>query len=165
MVLTFGVKDLVARGKTRQEIAKYIDSDDVIFQDLNDLKAACIEAAEGTTQVEGFEEGVFSGKYVTEVPEGYFRHLSELRNGKRAQGAGVTIVKAGGDEGSVVTSSGPVNRPPEGDEADAFWNANTIKRPEDCEDIRYVVSDIELLCVYLLTLRQSLQHCKRTCDS
>jgi len=114
--------ELVARGKTRREIAEYIGADDVIFQDLDDLKAACLEAAEGTSKVEDFEVGVFCGKYVTDVPEGYFRHLSELRNGKRAQKAG-------------VASSGPANGPPEADEADALRNANGIKTPEYREDI------------------------------
>ncbi|KAK2594856.1 hypothetical protein QQS21_007406 [Conoideocrella luteorostrata] len=92
--------DLIARGKTRQEIAKYIQADDVIFQDLEDLKAACHEAAEGTSQVQDFEVGVFCGQYVTDVPEGYFTHLSEIRNGKQGQN---------GDAGNVVASSGPVN--------------------------------------------------------
>ncbi|RYP11878.1 hypothetical protein DL767_011281 [Monosporascus sp. MG133] len=130
--------DLVAHGKTRQEIAKYIGADDVIFQDLDGkdgLKAACIEAAESTSQVEDFEVGVFCGKYVTEVPEGYFEHLSELRSGKPKRKAGVTNVKAGGDEGSVISSSGPVNGPPDGNEPDALRNTNGIKIPEHQEDI------------------------------
>lgn len=122
VVLTLGVKDLVAHGKTRQQIAEYIGADDVIFQDLDGkdgLKAACMEAAESTSQVEDFEVGVFCGKYVTEVPEGYFEHLSDIRSGL----------------GTLVTSSGPVNGLPEGDEA---------RIPEDREDIRYVVTDIEI---------------------
>lgn len=118
---------MVAHGRTRQEIAKYIGADDVIFQDLDGkdgLKAACMEAAESTSQVQDFEVGVFCGKYVTEVPEGYIEHLSELRNGKRWQKPAVTNIKPGRDEeGSVVASSGPTNRPPEGN------------------DIRYVVVD------------------------
>lgn len=139
-MLTLGVKDLVAHGKTRQEIAKYIDADDVIFQDLDDLKAACMEAAESTSQVDDFEVGVFCGKYVTKVPEGYLEHLSELRSGKRWQKAAVTNIKPGRDEeGSVVASSGPTNRPQEGN------------------DIRYVLVDIEIeialrLLINLLTV-------------
>ncbi len=129
-MLTLGVEDLVAHGRTRQEIAKYIGADDVIFQDLDGkdgLKAACMEAAESTSQVQDFEVGVFCGKYVTDVPEGYFEHLSELRSGKPWQKTAVTNIKPGGDEeGSVVASSGPTNRPPEGN------------------DLRYVVFDIEI---------------------
>ncbi|PHH91502.1 hypothetical protein CDD83_231 [Cordyceps sp. RAO-2017] len=121
--------DLVAHGKTREEISRYIGADDVIFQDLDDLKAACMEAAEGTSEVEDFEVGVFSGKYITEVPEGYFEHLSDLRNGKRGHKAGLTTIKAGGDEGSLVSSSGPSNGPSGGE------NADGIKIPEHQEDI------------------------------
>ena len=65
---------MVAHGRTRQEIAKYIGADGVIFQDLDGkdgLKAACIGAAESTSQVQEFEVGVFCEKHVTEVPEGY----------------------------------------------------------------------------------------------
>ncbi|KPM37893.1 Amidophosphoribosyltransferase [Neonectria ditissima] len=112
--------DLVAHGRTRKQIAEYIGADDVIFGDLdgeNGLKAACIEAAEGTPQVEDFEVGVFCGKYVTGVPEGYFEHLSDLRNGRRGKKVTVTNIEAGGNEGgSVVVSSGPTDGPPEGPE-------------------------------------------------
>ncbi|RYP68989.1 hypothetical protein DL769_005376 [Monosporascus sp. CRB-8-3] len=71
-----------AYGRTPQEIAQHINADAVIFQDLGDLTAACIEAAEGESEVQDFEVGVFSGKYITEVPEGYFEHLSNLRGNK-----------------------------------------------------------------------------------
>lgn len=137
-MLTLGVEDLVAHGRTQQEIAKYIGADEVIFQDLDGkdgLKAACMEAAESTSQVQDFEVGVFCGKYVTEVPEGYIENLSELRSGKRWQKAAVTNIKPGRDEeGSVVASSGPTNRPPEGN------------------DIRYVVVDIEIALRLLINV-------------
>lgn len=144
-MLTVGVEDLVARGKTRQEIAKYIGADDVIFLDLDGkdgLKAACIEAAGSTSKVEDFEVGVFCGTYITEVPEGYLDRLSEIRSGKPEHKAGVTNIKAGGDEGSIVASSGPVIGPSDGDEADALRNANGA--PEHQEDIRYVDFDIKI---------------------
>lgn len=112
--------DLVAHGRTTQEIADYIGADEVIFQDLDGkdgLKAACMEAAETESKVEGFEVGVFCGRYVTEVPEGYFEHLSDLRNGKRKAKTALTEIKSGGDEGAnVVVSSGPTNGPPDSDE-------------------------------------------------
>lgn len=127
--------DLVAYGRSRQEIAKYIDADDVIFQDLdgkNGLKAACLEAAESTSQVQFFETGVFNGKYVTEVPEGYFEHLSELRNGKRKPKATVAHVEASvSDEGSVVASAGPACGPLEDEDA-----TNGMRSPMHREDIR-----------------------------
>lgn len=149
-------KDLVAHNRTRQQIAEYIQADDVIFQDLDDLKAACIEAVEDTSEVEDFEGGVFCGKYITDVPEGYFEHLSALRKGKRAQRASVTNIKAGGDEGGVVTSSGPVNGVPGGDEENTLRDANIIKTPEYREDIRYVVVDIKVALRLLTNAFDSL---------
>lgn len=89
--------ELVAYKRTTEEIAKHINADAVIFQDLEDLNAACMEAAEGPTKVQDFEVGVFSGKYSTEVPEGYFEHLSNLRGNKDKV------------NGTVVVNGGPVN--------------------------------------------------------
>jgi amidophosphoribosyltransferase len=121
-------EDLVAHGRTNQQIADYIGADQVIFQDLDGpdgLKAACMEAAEDTSKVTSFETGVFSGCYVTEVPEGYFEHLSDLRSGKRKAKTALTSIKAGGDEGgNVVVSSGPTNGP-EADEREDIRSVST----------------------------------------
>lgn len=81
---------------------------------------------------------MFEGRYVTDVPEGYFERLSELRDAGKPKTNGVTNVAAGGDEGNVVTTSGPVNGPSKEAEADALRAANGIKTPEHREDIRYV---------------------------
>lgn len=138
------MQDLVAHGKTRQEIAQHIHADEVIFQDLADLKASCIEAAEGPTEIEDFEVGVFCGKYVTDVPEGYFEHLSRLRGKEKKTAA--RAIEAGGTgsvHATVVTNSGPVNiaaRRPGDDDDDVGedGNENNGSRPEHREDIRYV---------------------------
>ena len=132
---------MVAQGKTEVEIAKYIDADEVIFQDLDDLKAACMEAADPASQVEDFEVGVFCGKYITDVPEDYLSHLSNLRNSKKAQKNSILNVMPGGVEGTVISSSGPADGPPkEYGEVDYFpGDANIgIKVPDYAEDIRYV---------------------------
>lgn len=130
--------DLVAHGKTRQEIAEHIHADEVIFQDLADLKASCIEAADGPTEIDDFEVGVFCGKYVTDVPDGYFEHLSNLRGkGKsRKVGAG----ESGQGHATVVTNSGPVNDAShrDGDDDDDVGQGgyeNSNSRPEHREDI------------------------------
>ncbi|KKY38315.1 putative amidophosphoribosyltransferase [Diaporthe ampelina] len=135
--------DLVAHGKTRQEIAQHIHADEVIFQDLADLKASCIEAAEGPTEIEDFEVGVFCGKYVTDVPEGYFEHLSRLRGKERKTAA--CAIEAGepgqGGHATVVTNSGPVNvasrrdADDDDDAGDDDDNENDSSRPEHREDI------------------------------
>lgn len=145
-MLTYWVQDLVAHGKTRQEIAQHIHADEVIFQDLDDLKASCIEAAEGPTEIKDFEVGVFCGKYVTDVPEGYFEHLSKLRGKERktmarAMEAGLP----GSGHATVVTNSGPVNVASrrdgdDDDDAGEDGKENGSSRPEHREDIRYVAS-------------------------
>lgn len=145
-MLTCCEQDLVAHGKTRQEIAQHIHADEVIFQDLDDLKASCIEAAEGPTEIEDFEVGVFCGKYVTDVPKGYFEHLSKLRGKERKTAA--RALEAGASapgHATVVTNSGPVNvasRRPDDDDDNAGegGNENNGSRPEHREDIRYVAA-------------------------
>ncbi|KAK6840913.1 hypothetical protein PG989_010425 [Apiospora arundinis] len=75
-------QELIATNRDRQAIAKVIDADSVIYQNLDDLKAACAECSPEHGPKE-FEVGVFCGSYVTPVPEGYFEHLAELRGKKK----------------------------------------------------------------------------------
>ena len=92
-------RELIASDKDRFEIAKVIGADEVIFQDLDDLKDACKELSPPDGPKD-FEIGVFCGTYATEVPEGYFDHLAEL-HGEKPNGAKLS--------GSLVANSGPVN--------------------------------------------------------
>ncbi|KAI1080441.1 amidophosphoribosyltransferase [Whalleya microplaca] len=87
-------KELIASGKDRFAIAKSIDAEEVIYQDLDDLKAACADLAPpgGPTQ---FEVGVFCGSYVTPIPEGYFDHLSEMRGTKRKHAVPAQVASSG----------------------------------------------------------------------
>lgn len=79
--------ELVAHNHTGADaISKHIGADSVIYQTLEDLKAACVDAArEANSQdaPENFEVGVFCGSYVTPVDEGYFEHLERLRGQTR----------------------------------------------------------------------------------
>ena len=50
----------------------------VIYQTLSDLETACAELSpRGIDSY--FESGVFSGRYITGVPDGYLKHLEWVR--------------------------------------------------------------------------------------
>lgn len=76
-------QELVAHNRDRFAIAKYIGAEEVIYQSLPDLKAACAELSPRDPKTQEFEVGVFCGKYVTPVSEGYFEHLEHIRGEKR----------------------------------------------------------------------------------
>ncbi|KAI0546745.1 nucleophile aminohydrolase [Xylaria curta] len=92
-------QEMIAHEKTREDIAQLIGADDLIYQDLDDLKQACAEAAPNGGVTE-FEVGVFCGKYQTEVPKGYFDHLNEIRGKNKTNDV---------PKGAIKVSSGPVN--------------------------------------------------------
>lgn len=71
--------ELIAYSKTPAEIATAIGADTVIYQSLSDLEAACAELSPRGIDC-CFESGVFSGRYVTHVPDGYFEHLERIRD-------------------------------------------------------------------------------------
>ncbi|KAG5931044.1 hypothetical protein E4U53_001978 [Claviceps sorghi] len=108
--------ELAAHGRTTEEIAEYIQADHLVYLTLEGLKAACMDAAEKDSKVENFEIGVFNGNYVTGVPEGYFEHLSSVRQqGKKRKAATLDLTLNGSadsaettDNPVVVTNSGPV---------------------------------------------------------
>ncbi|KAI9871859.1 MAG: amidophosphoribosyltransferase [Pleopsidium flavum] len=71
------ITELIAHERDRQSIAAHINADDVIYQSLVDLEAACAELSPRKNQ--RFEVGMFCGKYVTPVSEGYLEHLDRIR--------------------------------------------------------------------------------------
>lgn len=64
-----------------ETISNYIGADTVIYQTLDDLKAACAEILKenGRSEPTQFEVGVFCGAYVTPVSDGYFEYLENMR--------------------------------------------------------------------------------------
>ena len=70
--------ELIATGKTIDELAKNIGADELIFQDLKDLKDSVTEAAPALST---FDSSVFDGHYVTgDVTEEYLATLEQQRN-------------------------------------------------------------------------------------
>lgn len=70
--------ELIAAGKTDEEIEAQIGADWLIYQELEDLIAA---AAEGNPDLQHFECSVFNGEYITgDVDEMYLKRLELARN-------------------------------------------------------------------------------------
>jgi len=70
--------ELVAYGRTDEEVCREIGADKLIFQDLADLIKA---VHQGNRKLQGFEDSVFSGKYITgDVRPEYLVALEQLRN-------------------------------------------------------------------------------------
>lgn len=69
---------LVAYSRDEESIAQKIGADGVFYQDLADLEDACLESCVNS-EVKDFEVGVFTGKYVTGIEQGYLEHLEQIR--------------------------------------------------------------------------------------
>ncbi|HIQ56896.1 TPA: amidophosphoribosyltransferase [Candidatus Gracilibacteria bacterium] len=70
-------EDLVANGLTNEEIAKKIGADKVFYQKLEDLHGSI---QDGNRSIEKFEDGCFSGNYITgDIDEGYLKKIECLR--------------------------------------------------------------------------------------
>jgi amidophosphoribosyltransferase len=71
-------EELIAHGRTVEEIADAIGADWLIFQDLDDLIRA---VGRGNRHISEFDCSVFTGEYVTgDVTVGYLDHLENMRN-------------------------------------------------------------------------------------
>lgn len=105
-----------------------IKCDTLVFQTLEDLKDACIEAADEKSEVKDFEVGVFCGKYTTPVPPEYFeRSKKEVGSKKRK----ATSMTGEGGADAVIVASSPMNVRVPKDERNG-------DEPDYREDIRYV---------------------------
>ena len=77
---------MIAHHRDADAIATHLGADKVIFQTLDDLKAACAEGVVPGVEPrkdQDFEVGVFCGKYVTPVDHDYFVHLEQVRGESR----------------------------------------------------------------------------------
>jgi len=136
IILTeYASHELIAHNRDDNTIALHIGAEKVIFQELDDLKEACVQAVcNGTIgrKDQEFEVGVFNGEYVTPVPDGYFAHLERIRgetkrlkvmesareavaNGSAGTGEIQMVtngVEVNGDGKVVAASSPPLNGSP-----------------------------------------------------
>jgi amidophosphoribosyltransferase len=71
------VHELIAHGRTEEEVARAIGADKLIYQDLEDLIEAVRAGNPGITR---FDTSCFSGEYVTGgVSQAYLDHLEQIR--------------------------------------------------------------------------------------
>ncbi|MEJ2566637.1 MAG: amidophosphoribosyltransferase [Gammaproteobacteria bacterium] len=76
--------ELVAYGRTDEQVCAEIGADRLIYQDLQDLIKAVYQ---GNRNLQGFEDSVFTGKYITgDVRPEYLVALEKLRNDSAKQG-------------------------------------------------------------------------------
>lgn len=85
--------ELVAHGRTEEEIATAIGADLVIFQTIDDLIQSC---RSWNPAIETFDCSVFNGEYVTGgVDDRYLEHLDKLRSDNaKSKKKSVTISEA-----------------------------------------------------------------------
>ncbi len=84
--------ELIAHGRTDQEVCELIGADALIYQKLDDLIAA---AREGNPDIQAFDCSVFNGEYVTgDIDDKYLEALQASRNdsAKKQKEHGSTIV-------------------------------------------------------------------------
>ncbi len=70
-------EELVAHGRTEQEVQELLGCDWLIYQDLADLEAA---VAGPKFPGRKFDSSCFNGEYVTGIEPGYFERIQQLRS-------------------------------------------------------------------------------------
>ena len=88
--------ELIAHGRTEEEVCEQIGADWLVYQDLEDLIQCSME---GNPDADGFDCSVFNGEYITgDVDQNYLDRLESLRNDE-AQSKKRAALQA---EGAVV---------------------------------------------------------------
>ncbi|WGL17832.1 amidophosphoribosyltransferase [Microbulbifer bruguierae] len=78
--------ELVAHGRTTEEVREEIGADWLIYQELEDL---IVSSGEGNTEIKQFENSVFDGQYITgDVTQEYLNNLHAARNDNAKEGSG-----------------------------------------------------------------------------
>jgi len=71
-------KELIAHGRSEQEVCAAIGADWLVYQDLEDLIDA---VRKGSSKIEHFDASVFTGEYVTgDIGSDYLQDLQLIRN-------------------------------------------------------------------------------------
>ncbi|GJM09591.1 MAG: amidophosphoribosyltransferase [Lysobacteraceae bacterium] len=81
--------ELIAHDRDIAEIERELGADWLIYQELDDLIAAC---SEGTSRISEFDTSCFSGDYVTSVEADYLRQLELSRSDEAKSKTRVSLV-------------------------------------------------------------------------
>ncbi|ALM52282.1 amidophosphoribosyltransferase [Halomonas huangheensis] len=75
--------ELIAHGRSEAEVGELIGADRIVYQDLEDLKAACREV---NPALDDFDCSVFDGRYITgDIDDNYLADLEASRNDSAKQ--------------------------------------------------------------------------------
>ena len=75
--------ELIAHGRSEAEVGELIGADRIVYQDLDDLKAACREV---NPALDDFDCSVFDGRYITgDIDDAYLADLEASRNDSAKQ--------------------------------------------------------------------------------
>src|SRR5690606_20873529 len=89
-------EELIAHGRTDQEVCELIGADWLVYQDLEDLVAA---SREGNPDIAGFDCSVFNGEYVTgDIDSAYLQKIACLRSDDNKSARG----RQEGHEGTMI---------------------------------------------------------------
>ena len=76
--------ELIAHGRTEEEVCREIGADWLVFQDIQDLVDA---VNKGSTRIKGFDDSVFTGNYITgDIDADYLKQLQAARSDAAKQG-------------------------------------------------------------------------------
>lgn len=96
-------KELIAHGKSEQEIGELIGADKLIYQDLQDLIDTC---REGNPDITRYDTSVFDGNYVTGgIDANYLERLDMERNDMAKDPSSIERIEDDGDDGDDCDSN------------------------------------------------------------
>ncbi len=96
-------KELIAHGKTEQEIGELIGADKLIYQDLQDLIDTC---REGNPDITRYDTSVFDGHYVTGgIDAHYLERLDSERNDMAKDISSIERIDDDSDDGDDCDSN------------------------------------------------------------
>ena len=84
--------ELIAHGRTEEEVCAEIGADQLFYQDLDDLVESVFE---GNPNIKGCDTSCFDGRYITQgVTEEYLREIEEERNDSARLARDASVAKA-----------------------------------------------------------------------